>query len=223
MTRPDGEDVVRGAPRSRMPGLTRLQVILAALVIAAGSARADEVAAAGLGELSSGKVKVFDVATSRFRGPTSFKISYPRSWGVGETQRPGVAARIASANGDGMDALVVVVNRGDPAWRDAAPDKVFTKDFFSKFGMTGATVVRSERLKDGAFDGAVIEYDLMQSRPPMKVRAHVTNYLFLQKGALVQLQFYILLGNEENKDADAARISAFRPLWRAMVQTLRLD
>ncbi len=197
--------------------------VLLSIALASGLARADEIAAVALREIASQQVKVFDVAASKFRGPTSFKISYPASWGLGEMSRPGVAARIACANGDGMDALVIVVNRGDPKIKNPTADAVFTKEFFSKFGMSGAVVTRSERLKEGNFDGAVLEYYLVQSRPPMKARAYVTNYVFTQNGALVQLQFYVLLSAQEQKDADDTRIAAFRPLWKAMVATLQVD
>jgi len=197
----------------------RQSLAMVAILLAPSFSRADEVATAALAEVSSQKTKTFDVADSRFKGPTSFKIRFPESWGTSEFARQGVVARIASANGEGMDSLVIIVNRGDPKIKDPTPDSVFTAEFLSKFALLGSTVVRKERLKEGSFDGAVFEYFLEQSRPPMKVRTFVTNYLFTQNGALVQLQFYVLLGE---KDADEARISAFRPVWKAMLATLEL-
>lgn len=197
-------------------------IAVLALILASSICRADEVAAVALADFGSQKTKSFDVADARFKGPTNFIIRYPNSWGTSEFARQGVVARIASANGEGMDSLVIVVNRGDPKIKDPKPDAVFTPEFLSKFALAGSTVVRRERLKEGEFDGAVFEYFLEQSRPPMKVRTFVTNYLFTQNGALVQLQFYVLLGEKPEKNVDEARIAAFRPVWNAMLATLKL-
>jgi hypothetical protein len=193
-----------------------------AVLFATSISRADDVASAALAEVTSQKTKTFDVGDARFRGPTNFQIRYPASWGTSESARQGVVARIASANGEGMDSLVIVVNRGDPKIKNPTPDSVFTPGFLAKFALAGSTVVRKERLKVGSFDGAVFEYFFEQSRPPMKVRTFVTNYIFTQNGALVQLQFYVLLGEKAEKAADEARISAFRPVWEAMLTTMEL-
>jgi len=197
-------------------------IILLAAIVMPCTVLADEIASVALAEFTSKKTKTFDVAGARLKGPTKFEIRYPESWGMSEFARPGLVARIASANGAGIDSLVILVNRGDPKIEDPTPDKVFTPEFLTKFELAGSAINRKERLKEGAFDGAVFEYLLEQSRPPIKVRTYVTNYIFTQNGALVQLQFYVLLNEKANKDADDARIAAFRPVWKAMLSTLKL-
>lgn len=83
-------------------------IVLLAAILASNICQADEVAAAALAELTARKTKTFDVADARFRGPTSFTIRYPQSWGTSESARQGVVARIASTNGEGMDSLVML-------------------------------------------------------------------------------------------------------------------
>ena len=197
-------------------------IILLAAIVMPCTVFADEIASAALTEITSKKTKTFDVAGARLKGPTNFEISYPASWGMSDYARPALVARIASANGEGIDSLIILVRKGDPAIKEPTPDKVFTSDFISEFALEGSTIIRKERLKEGAFDGAVFEYLLEQSKPPIKVRTHVTNYIFTQNGAMVQLQFYVLLSEKANKDADDARIAAFKPLWKAIVTTLKL-
>lgn len=197
-------------------------IILFAAIVMPCTVFADEIASAALAEVTSKRTKTFDVAGARLKGPTKFEIRYPESWGMSEFAKAGLVARIASSNGEGIDSLIIVVSRGDPKINDPTPDKVFTPDFLSKFKLTGSTINRKDRLKEEAFDGAVFEYLLEQSKPPMKVRTYVTNYIFTQNGALVQLQFYVLLSEKANKEADDARIAAFRPVWKAILSTLKL-
>jgi len=202
---------------------TRYIVITLTAICTSCIGHADEIAADAFAEMSAQRTKTFDVATSKLKGSTSFRISYPKSWSTTDSARPRVVTRIASANGEGMDSLVIVVGQSNLKSKNPTPDSVFTKEFFSKFELPGSTVVRSERVKEGTFDGAVIEYFVDQSRPPMRMRVFVTNYVFTQRGALVQLQFYVLLGEKEDKKSDDARIIAFKPLWKAMLATLKLE
>ena len=197
-------------------------IILLAAIVMPCTVVADEIASAALAEVSSNKTETFDVTGARLKGPTNFEIRYPENWGMSEFAKPGLVARIASANGEGIDSLIILVHRGDPKIKEPTPDNVFTPDFLSKFELTGSSIIRKERLKEGAFDGAVFEYFLEQSKPPIKVRTHVTNYIFTQNGALVQLQFYVLLNETAKKDTDDARIAAFRPVLKAMLSTLKL-
>jgi len=197
-------------------------IVLLAAIVMPCAVFADEIASAALSEVACKKTKTFDVASASSRGPTNFEIRYPESWGMSEFARPSLVARIASANGEGIDSLMILVNRGNPKIKELTPDKIFTPDFLSKFEPEGSTIIRKERLKEGAFDGVVFEYLVEQSKPPIKVRTHVTNYIFTQNGALVQLQFYVLLSEKANKYADDARIAAFGPVWKAMLSTLKL-
>lgn len=188
-------------------------ILLSALVL---SASADQIAEEALREFSSGDTSTFKSTGHRYSGPTEFTIQYPDSWAATPNARKGVLARIASAEGTGMDALVVVVNRGS----NEDPDDFFTQEFFDNFNLAEATVIESKRERIGEFDGAKIEYVLEQSKPPMVIRAHCTNYIFLNRGALVQLQFYILLGDDEETNEE--RIKAFKPLWPEFVRTLKI-
>jgi hypothetical protein len=183
--------------------------------------RADQIASRALAEMSAHKTKVFNVAASEKNGGTKFEISYPESWQPADSSRPSVVTRIAETNA-GLASFVITVNPMTKT-RDASPDKVFNKDFFAKFKLPGATLVKGERFKEGTFDGALLEYFADQSRGAMKFRVFVSNYAFVQNNAMVQLQFYVFLQEKEDKKADQDRISAFQPLWKAMLATLKLQ
>jgi hypothetical protein len=210
--------LVRCANRRGMSKLV-LTLVMVSLTI---GLFADKLADNALAEMKAGNTTTYDVTKSQYRGPTNFRISYPKSWGTMEMARPGVVARIASDNGNGMDSLVIIVRKADSSGKLLQADSLFTPEFFEKFSLPDSKVIRRERVKTKNFDGAVFEYYLTQARAPLTVRSYCSNYLFTQNGAMVQLQFYVLLKEAEDKDTDEARIEAFRPLWEEMLATLTL-
>ena len=185
--------------------------------------RGDEIASAAIAEMKAGKTKLFDVAgESRARPPVEFTLRYPQGWGTSPVARKGVAGRVASSNGEGMDSFVVVMTARRDEIKNATPDEIFTKDYFKQFDQFDAKMFRRERLKEGTFDGGIMEYLMETEKPPMKIRMYVCNYLFAHKGSVVQVQFYTLLGDGSDKKADNRRIAAFKPLWKAIAQTIKL-
>lgn len=185
---------------------------------------AEDIASKALAEMSAHKTKVFDVADSRDKGPTKFKISYPESWQTAESPRASVVTTIRVAEPDGLPvaSFVITVNKGGKPEESA--DQVFSKKFFSKVAeLPGATFVKGERYKDGNFDGALIEYFRIETRDSRKFRMFQSCYAFVQNGMIIQLQGFVFLDLKEDKEADEAKISAFKPVWKAIAGTLEIQ
>lgn len=181
--------------------------------------RADDFASTVLAEMSAGKSKVFTSATVTNKGSARFEIIYPETWQFTESPRPHVIGRFADTNHPGTGSFVIAE---EPSrFANSSPDRIFTQTFFSNFKPTNSVIVKGERLKDGDFDGALVEYF---SKPAsVHFRFFVSNYIFFQKGSLIELQFYVYLPENEDKNADEAKIAAFRPLWKGILETLKLQ
>jgi len=185
------------------------------------SRAAEEFASTSLAEMSSGKTKVFKSETIQ-KSFVNFEISHPASWQVAESPRPSVIVLIGDTNHAAVANFVITENR-IPKATDSSPDHVFTKSFFTNFKPANTVMLRGERHKEGTFDGALLEYITTQSRGELHFRIYGTNYTFAKNGALVQLQFYVFLGENEDKKADEAKVAAFKPLWKSMVATLKIQ
>jgi len=182
--------------------------------------RAEEYAATLIAEMSAGKTKVFSSGTITNKGAATFEISYPKTWQVKESPRPHILVRISDTDHPRTGIFVIGENRSSkPA--TASPDQVFTKAFFENYKVTNSVVLHGERFKEGAFDGALVEYIAQPAADPFRLFA--SDYIFLQKGSMVHLQFYVTLPANEDKQADEAKIASYKPLWKAMLATLKLQ
>ena len=183
--------------------------------------RGDDIAKLALDEMLDGKTLTYKVEDAAYRGPTDFSIEYPKSWVSKDFNRPGVLSRISADNGNGMDSLVIVVNRGRSGAENLKPKEVFNEEFMKRFNLPGAFDIKSEYLETDYFEGIKFEYFFTQSKAPLVIKTYVSNYIFTQRGALVQLQFYTLLTGTDD-GAEKKRIEAFKPLWHEIVKTVNI-
>ena len=175
--------------------------------------------ASDIQEFQDGAVQRLELEGLPKAGLTDFKITFPLSWRAMESRRDGVVTRISSNGGRGPESAVVWVKQIYERSKDISEEE--WSDFIRKFRLPDAKMLEKKRITVDGFDGAKLVYDIRERMGPFTLDANVTNYVFFQNGAMVQLQFGVKHGKTGRETKE--RLAAFKPLIAEFMKRLELE
>ena len=181
---------------------------------------AEETSFAGdIQEFADGAVQRLELEGLPKAGQTDFKVTFPKSWRAMESRRPGVVTRISSNGGRGPESLVVWVKQ---IYEKAQPvSEEDWSDFIRRFTLPNAKMLEKKRIKEAGFNGTKLVYDIRERRGPFTLDATITNYVFFQNGAMVQLQFGVKHG-ETGRETKQRR-EAYEPLVAEFMKRVEVE
>ena len=178
----------------------------------------DALFASDIEEFKEGAVQRLELEGLPKAGLTDFKITFPLSWRAMESRRDGVVTRISSNGGRGPESAVIWVKQIYERSKDISEEE--WSDFIRKFRLPDAKMLEKKRITVDGFDGAKLVYNIRERMGPFTLDANVTNYVFFQNGAMVQLQFGVKHGDTGRETKE--RIAAFKPLIAEFMKRLEL-
>jgi hypothetical protein len=153
----------------------------------------------------------------------NMEIFYPRGWAPKEARGPNIIQRIASNEGNGSEALMILVKPLPAEWTKEVIDYGFTdaglQDLLPEFA-AGGKPIGAKATKIEGLPAGLLEYTSEGERLGVRVRTHTLNCVFPYEGNLISVTFSVTSVNKDDDISEQFRQNA--PLFLSIANTIHL-
>ncbi|MFY9232889.1 MAG: hypothetical protein WAO58_00330 [Fimbriimonadaceae bacterium] len=162
-------------------------------------------------EFLAGKTKSYSTKGHSKAKGAIVSIKYPASWKASEGERPNIVQKLISKNGKGLEMVIIIAKAipAGPAPTGAEINDLMTESSQRTLLPPGAKFIRATRTKIEGDPAAIMEFSMRHERAGTTLHGHVLQLFFLERRALVMIQFSTggLISDASEMDARATRFS----------------
>lgn len=154
------------------------------------------------------------------------RLELPRSWKVKEGLRPHVVSSYSSENGRGLEGGVLLIKvlplPPDYKMSDSEVEEVLDQQALKAMVPPGGRFRAAKRMTLEGLLGAILEFDIEESRLDVKIPTRCVMFLILYEKSMITMQFMVSVPSEEGGTLDA-RFRMFEPLFRLIANSLVIE